>query len=262
MTALAFLLLVLVAPAAAAADDVARIDLSTARLVDLTHPFGADTIYWPTATPFRLEPVAHGVTAGGYWYAADDFCAAEHGGTHLDAPIHFAEKRWTADEVPLARLVGPAVVVDVSEKAARDADALLTREDLAAFEAEHGRIADETIVLVRAGWDRFWPERVRYLGTAGKDTTQLHFPGVSAEAAEWLIRERSLRAIGIDTASIDHGPSQDFRAHRILGAADVPIFENLSGLAALPPRGTVFIGLPMKIRGGSGGPLRAMAVVP
>ncbi len=249
------LALTLAAPAAA-------LDLDTARLVDLTHPFDAQTIYWPTARPFALETVAGGVTPGGFWYAANNFCAAEHGGTHLDAPVHFAEGRWTADQIPLARLIGQAVVVDIGEKAARDPDALLGRDDLTRFEAAHGPIPARAIVLVRTGWDGRWPDRARYLGTAAADATQLHFPGVSAEAARWLTTARRIHAIGIDTASIDHGPSRDFRAHRELGNANVPIFENLSGLAALPPRGALFIGLPMKIGGGSGGPLRAVALLP
>jgi len=241
----------------------AALDLDAARLIDLTHSFDADTVYWPTARPFTLEPVARGMTAGGYWYAANNFCAAEHGGTHLDAPIHFAAGRWAADEVPLDRLLGPAVVVDLVEKVARDRDALLTRADLAAFEARSGRLPDRAIVLVRTDWDRWWQDRARYLGsTAPGDTAHLHFPGVAPDAAAWLTTARRLRAIGIDTASIDHGPSQDFGAHRALTNANVPIFENLTGLAALPPRGATFIGLPMKIRGGSGGPLRALALLP
>ncbi len=256
MTVLVVLAIALAAPAAA-------LDLEGARLVDLTHPFDARTIYWPTAKPFSLEPVAHGMTEGGYWYAANNFCAAEHGGTHLDAPIHFAEGRWTADEIPLERLVGPAVVVDIGEKAARDRDALLRRADLEAFEARQGRIPDGAIVLVRTGWDRYWGDRGRDLGGAGPgDAAHLHFPGVGEDAALWLTTARHLRAIGIDTASIDRGPSHDFRAHRALTNANVPIFENLAGLAQLPPRGATVIGLPMKIRGGSGGPLRAMAVLP
>jgi len=238
-------------------------DLEGARLLDLTHPFDDQTVYWPTARPFRLEPVARGTTEGGWWYAANDFSAAEHGGTHLDAPIHFAAGRWTADEIPLDRLVGPAVVVDLRDVAARDRDALLTPAHLARFEARSGRIPDGSIVLVLTGWDRWWPDRARYLGTAAAgDTTHLHFPGVAAEAAEWLTTARRIRSIGIDTASIDHGPSRDFRAHRALTNANVPIFENLMNLAALPPRGATFIGLPMKIRGGSGGPLRAVALLP
>jgi len=242
---------------------VAAHELDAARLVDLTHPFDADTIYWPTARGFRLETVAHGQTPGGYWYAANDFCAAEHGGTHLDAPIHFAEDRWTADQIPLQRLIGEAVVVDISARAAHDPDALLEPADLATFESHHGRIPDEAIVLVRTGWGRFWSDRARYLGSATPgDASHLHFPGVGAEAATWLTTARRLRAIGIDTASIDHGPSKDFRAHRALANANVPIFENLSGLDVLPPKGAIFLGLPMKIGGGTGGPLRAVALLP
>jgi len=245
------------------ATPVAAQGLDAGKLVDLTHPFDSSTIYWPTARGFRLETVAHGQTPGGYWYAANDFCAAEHGGTHLDAPIHFAEGRWTADQIPLGRLVGQAVVVDISERAAHDPDALLERSDLATFESRHGRIPDEAIVLVRTGWDRFWSDRARYLGDATPgDASHLHFPGVGGEVAAWLTTARKLRAIGIDTASIDHGPSRDFRAHRTLANANVPIFENLSGLDALPPKGAIFLGLPMKIGGGTGGPLRAVALLP
>ena len=154
------------------------------------------------------------------------------------------------------------MVVDLREKTARDPDALLARDDLARFERQHGPIPAGAIVLVHTGWAERWPDRARYLGTAASDATRLHFPGVSAEAARWLTTARSIHAIGIDTASIDHGPSRDFRAHRVLGNANVPIFENLTDLRALPPRGALFIGLPMKIGGGSGGPLRAVAVLP
>ncbi len=162
----------------------AALDLEGARLVDLTHPFDARTIYWPTARRFTLEPVHHGETPGGWWYAANDFCAAEHGGTHLDAPIHFAAGGWTADAIPLDRLVGPAVVVDVVEKADRDRDALLEPADLEAFEARAGRIPDGAVVLVRTGWDRRWGDAARYLGSAERGAgADLHFPGVSESPA-------------------------------------------------------------------------------
>jgi len=232
-------------------------------MVDLTHPFDQQTIYWPTARPFTLSPVAHGVTPGGWWYAANDFCAAEHGGTHLDAPMHFAEGHWTADQIPLDRLVGPAVVVDITAKAARDADALLTRADVEAAERVSSRIPDGAVVLVRTGWSQRWPDKKRYLGTdAPGDTAHLHFPGVDGAAAAWLTTARRIRAVGIDTASIDRGASTDFRAHRAFANANAPIFENLDALDAVPARGATFIGLPMKIGGGSGGPLRAIALLP
>ncbi len=204
------------------------IDLDTARLIDLTHPFDETTIYWPTARHFQLEVVAHGETPGGWWYAANNFCAAEHGGTHMDAPVHFAEGHWTADEVPLDRLVGSAVVVDIGARVARDRDAMLRVQDLEADEARNGRIPDGSIVLVRTGWSRYWPDPATYLGTAvAGDTAHLYFPGVSGEAATWLVTRRRIRAVGIDTASIDRGQSHDFRAHRAFTSANVPIFENL-----------------------------------
>ncbi len=239
------------------------LDIETARPVDLTHPFDDATIYWPTARRFHLDPVSHGMTPGGWWYAANDFCAAEHGGTHLDAPIHFAEGGWTADEIPLDRLRGPAVVVDVSAAAGADRDLLIGTAQLQADEAAHGRIPDGAIVLLRTGWGRYWPDTERYLGTAVPgDVVHLHFPGLADKAARWLVEERKIRGVGIDTASIDRGQSKDFRAHRVLGAANTLIFENLADLEAVPARGAVFVGLPMKIRGGSGGPLRAIALLP
>jgi kynurenine formamidase len=233
------------------------------RMVDLTHAFDERTIYWPTDTAgFRLTTLHHGPTPGGYFYAANTFSSAEHGGTHLDAPIHFAEGKVTVDRIPLERLVGPLVVLDIAERAAREPDSLLEVHDVEAFERTHGRIAPRTLVLVRTGWSRHWPSKKAYLGddTAG-DASHLHFPGISAQAARAFVA-RSVAAVGIDTASIDHGPSRDFLAHRVLMAADIPAFENLTGLEALPPRGAILMALPMKISGGSGGPLRAIAVLP
>jgi len=232
------------------------------RVVDLSHPFDAETVYWPTARPFSLEQVAHGDTPGGWWYAANQFCAAEHGGTHLDAPIHFSETGESAAEVPLARLIGPAVVIDVSARAAGDPDTLVTVADLDAFEAAHGRIPTGAIVLLRTGWSTRWPDRKRYLGddTPG-DASHLRFPGLGREAAVHLT-ERKIDAVGIDTASIDRGRSQDFEAHRVLAAAEVPVMENLTHLGELPVTGAFVVALPMKIAGGTGGPLRAVAFLP
>ncbi len=246
------------------AGEAQALDLSRHRLVDLTHPFNAQTIYWPTSpSSFELERLAFGHTEGGYFYAANAVCTPEHGGTHLDAPIHFAEGRHTAEQIPLEQLMAPAVVIDVSEKATADREYRLTRQDVLDFERRHGRIDPGTIVLLRTGWSHFWPDRRAYLGddTPG-DASRLRFPSYGEDAARLLVDERRVAALGADVASIDYGQSTDFIVHRIAAERNVPGFENLTNLEQLPPRGATVIALPMKIEGGSGGPLRAVALVP
>jgi kynurenine formamidase len=239
-------------------------DLATARLVDLTHAFDATTLYWPTSpTSFRLEKLADGETPGGWYYAANSLCAPEHGGTHLDAPIHFARDGWTNDRIPLRSLIAPAAVIDVRKQAAADADYRLTAADVSAWEARNGRVPKGAAVLLRTGWSSRWPDRKRYLGDDKPgDASNLHFPSYGVEAAELLIRQRGVAVLGVDTASIDHGPSTDFRVHRLAGPANVPGLENLTNLDALPETGAWIVALPMKIAGGSGGPLRAVALLP
>ncbi|HXE58776.1 MAG TPA: cyclase family protein [Gemmatimonadales bacterium] len=241
-----------------------RPSIADARWIDLTHPFDSTTIYWPTAQPFRLEVVSAERTPAGYYYAANNFGAAEHGGTHLDAPIHFAEGRHTTDEIPLDRLIGPALVVDVAGAAARNADYRVTAEDLVEWEREHGTVPEGAIVLIRTGWARRWPDRSRYLGTARlgpRAVDELHFPGLDSSAARLLVARR-VDAVGIDTPSVDHGQSRLFESHRILSEANVPAFENVANLESLPVLGATVVALPMKIAGGSGGPLRIVAMVP
>ena len=234
------------------------------RLVDLTHAFDAQTIYWPTEEGFVLERGPAGVTDAGFYYEAHRFRGAEHGGTHIDAPIHFDADGWRLDEIPLEKLVGEAVLVDVSGACARDRDHRVNVADLVAWEAAHGAIPDGAIVLLHPGFGRHWPDRVKYMGTdaRGPDAvSQLHFPGLHPDAARWLVAERAIHAVGLDTPSIDHGPSRGFEAHRVLHAAGVPALENVANLDQLPPRGFRVAALPMKIRGGSGGPLRIIAII-
>lgn len=238
--------------------------IDDAKIVDLTHTYDAETVYWPTDRDgFELEPLSEGVTPGGWYYAANKFRTAEHGGTHLDAPIHFAEGRKTADQVPLSQLIGPLVVVDVSQQAAENADYRVTVKDLEHWEARHGRIPDGAIVVMRSGWSSRWPDRERVLGTAVPgDTENLHFPGFSKEAARFLVGKREIDAVGVDTPSIDHGPSKDFIVHQIVNGADKPGLENLANLEDVPESGATIIALPMKIGGGSGAPARVIAVLP
>jgi kynurenine formamidase len=240
------------------------VDLSTAQVVDLSHPYDAKTLYWPSAAglSFSLEVLHSGPTPGGWFYAANRFCTPEHGGTHLDAPLHFGEGKRSVDQLPLRQLVAPGVVVDVRTPAARDADYRLSLADVTAWEAAHGAIPRGAIVLLRTGWEARWTDRKAYFGddTPG-DASHLHFPSFGTEAVKWLIEQRAIGAIGVDTASIDHGASKDFPVHRVAAAHEVPGLENLTNLAALPARGFWIVALPMNIGGGSGAPLRAIALV-
>jgi kynurenine formamidase len=232
------------------------------RVVDLTHPFDDVTVYWPTAEGFRLRVDSEGETPGGYFYRANSFCAAEHGGTHLDAPSHFSLHGQSVDAIPLARLLGPGVVVDVSARCSRNPDCTVSVADLEAFEALHGPLPAAAIVLLRTGYGERWPDRAAYLGSAERGAAavaKLRFPGLDAAAALWLAEQRGIDAVGIDTASIDPGHSTRFEAHRALAARDVPIFENVARLEQLPATGFRVVALPMKIGGGSGGPLRVIA---
>lgn len=240
------------------------IDLARSRIVDLTHPFNARTLYWPTSpSTFRLDTLSFGMTPGGFFYSAYTFSSPEHGGTHLDAPIHFARSGLTVDRIPLEQLIAPAVVIDATDKADRDADYRLSAEDVRQFEERHGRIPAGSIVLLRTGWSRRWANRQAYFGDdTPRDASKLHFPSYGVDAARLLVQERRVAALGADVASIDHGPSTDFAVHQLAAAANVPGLENLTNLHELPATGAIVIALPMKIEGGSGGPVRVVALVP
>ena len=231
-------------------------------LLDLTHPFDETTIYWPTSKSFKLNRVHRGSTEQGFWYEANNYEAAERGGTHMDAPVHFAKGKWTVDQIPLSSLIGPGVLIDVSSKAVKQPDYLISRQDFLEWESRHGKISEGSIVLVRTGWENFWPDKKQYLGSdKAEDASNLHFPGFSQGAAQFLTAERHVAAVGLDTASLDYGPSVDFPAHQVFGGANVPGFENLHNLSQLPPKGFRVIALPMKIGNGSGAPLRIVAEI-
>ncbi len=240
------------------------LDMSRVKIVDLTHPFDERTLYWPNApSAFALTRLHHGKAEAGFFYSANSFCAPEHGGTHMDAPIHFAEGGSSLDRVPVDRLIAPGIVIDVRAQASRDADYRLTADDVRAWEKARGAVPAGAIVLLRTGWSQRWPDRRRYFGddTPG-DASKLHFPAYGKDAAQLLVVERKVAALGVDTASIDYGPSKDFVVHQIASGANVPGLENVARLEDVPETGTWIVALPMKIAGGSGGPLRIVALVP
>lgn len=236
--------------------------IDPAKAVDLSYAYGADTIYWPNAEGFRHRKDTWGITPGGYWYAAGDFGSAEHGGTHMDAPIHFARGKATVDQIPVQELIGPVVVIDITAQAVVDRDYRATARDILGFEQNHGTIATGSFVVFRTGWGKFWPDRKQYMGSdVPGDTAHLHFPGLSREAAELLVARR-IRAVGIDTASMDYGPSTDFVVHQVLNGSGIYGLENLANAERLPVTGATLVALPMKIAEGTGAPTRVIALLP
>jgi len=223
------------------------------RLVDLGHPIAATDPSWEGTPAFERVPSATFEKDG---YAAGRITVEEHFGTHVDAPAHFAKGGWTVDQIPVERLYRPGICIDVSGKAAKDPDYRVTKADIVAFEAEHGQVPAGSVVLIATGWDRFWPDRARYMG---EKNGVKHFPGLSAEADEYLARDRKVAGIGIDTGSIDYGPSTAFEAHRVSLPLNVYHIENAAHLTTLPPGGFMVMVAPINIAGGSGGPARVFA---
>ncbi len=238
--------------------------LAERTIIDLTYAFDSTTIYWPTEKGFEFIKGFEGVTPAGFFYSSNSFVAPEHGGTHIDAPIHFAQGKHTVDAIPVQQLVGQGVLIDVTKKCADNRDYQILIEDFVEWEKRHGELPKGCIVLLRTGFGKYWPHRVQYMGTDERGqqaVAKLHFPGLHPETAQWLVNSRAIKAIGLDTPSIDYGQSTRFESHVTLFSANIPAFENLANLDLLPDKGFTVIALPMKIKGGSGGPLRAIAVI-
>ncbi len=239
--------------------------LAKGKWIDLSYDFSDRTLYWPNnPTGFKLDTQFNGTTAAGFYYSSNAFFTPEHGGTHLDAPVHFAKGKWSADEIPLHQLLGEAVVIDVSAKAINNADYQISVADVEAWENSNGKIPDDAILLFKTGWGKFYPDAEKYLGTKEKGqeaVAKLHFPSIHPDLASWLVKNRKIKAVGIDAASVDYGQSKDFKTHQILYAENILGFENVANIEQLPVKGAYIIALPMKIKSGTGGPLRIVAWV-
>jgi kynurenine formamidase len=239
--------------------------LSTLQWIELTYPFDSTTLYWPNNLKgFQLESEADGITELGYYYSSNSLSTPEHGGTHLDAPIHFSATGKTLDQLDLGQLTGKAVLIDVSELALANRDYLIDSAAILNWESQHGVIPEGTIVLFRTGYGAFYPDREKYFGTAKtglEAIPELHFPGIHPEGARFLAEKRKVKAVGLDTPSLDYGQSKDFAAHQVLMGYNIPGFENVANLDRLPEKGFYVVALPMLIKNGSGGPLRIIAGV-
>lgn len=204
-----------------------------------------------------------GITPKGYYYSSNRFSSPEHGGTHLDAPKHFFKNGKTIDKISLQQLIGNAILVDIQKKCRKDPDYRINIEDIIQWEKLNGTIPEKSIIIFRTGFEKYWPNRKKYLGTHERGAEaifKLHFPGLDSKAAQWLIQNRQIKAVGLDTASIDYGQSTLFETHRILSKNGIVIFENLTNLKKLPSKNFQIIALPMKIKNGTGGPLRIIAI--
>lgn len=236
------------------------------KLLDMTYPYDENTIYWPTAKSFELEKLSWGITEAGFWYASNNYSAAEHGGTHVDAPIHFAQNGRTVEQIPLEEWIGPAVKIDVTEECEKNRDYLLRVEDIQNWEKKYGKIPDGSWVIMYTGIDtKYYPDKKKVLGTekTGEEALpELSFPGFSPESVEFLIKERNINGIAIDTPSIDYGKSKDFKVHQVLCGADKLALENIANLDKLPPSGAMLYVMPIPIKDGTGAPARVFAILP
>jgi kynurenine formamidase len=240
-------------------------DFKKGKWIDLSYAFDEQSVYWPTNISFTHDTVFEGINDKGYYYSSFKYCAEEHGGTHFDAPLHFAEGGNSIDEVPVEQLMGEGVVIDVREKVNTNRDYQIIVEDFLAWEKAHGRIPDQAIVLINTGFSQYYPDKLTYTGTTltGKEgVANLHFPGIHPDAAKFLATERKINGVGLDTPSIDYGQSTEFLTHRTLFANNVTAYENVANMDDLPAKGAWIMAFPMKIKGGSGAPLRLLAFIP
>ncbi len=227
-----------------------------AAILDLTHSIGPTTPGYDPAEKFEARTVATFEKDG---YFARSFCMPEHFGTHLDAPAHFVRGRWTVEQIPPQRLVAPLVVIDVSRKAEGNPDYEVSREDVQYWEQINGKTPTGAVVVARTGWGSRWNSAQQYRNPDAKGV--MHFPGWSLDAARFLVDERGIYGLGIDTLSVDPGPSKDFPVHKYVLAHSVYNLENVADLSRAPEAGATVVVAPAKLQGGSGAPVRIIALV-
>jgi kynurenine formamidase len=228
--------------------------LSLTNMADLTHTIGPNTPMFPGFNPPKLTTL---VTVKDDGFYGNMWELWEHTGTHLDAPAHFIEGGLTADKLPLESFIAPIAVIDIEAKTADDEDAVVTVDDITAWETSNGQLPDGAVVMMYSGWEKRLAEPATYVNQ--HDDGTIHFPGFSPEAATFLVNERNISGIGVDTLSQDVGASTTFDVHvTILGAGKYGL-ENVANLSTIPASGAFMIMGSLKIENASGGPVRLMA---
>ncbi|GAV05348.1 hypothetical protein RvY_15496 [Ramazzottius varieornatus] len=251
---------------AAFANPVSRFSVSSDKLVDLSHTFDRTTVYWPTLADnetFRLTTIEDETQSDGVSYRIKFYEAAEHGGTHLDAPSHFSKIGLSVEKIPLDKLMGPAVIIDVREKAARNLDYQVTVQDAYDWEKKYGRIPNGAFVFMNSGWDAFWPDKKKIFNfdnSTGVET--YHFPAFHPNTTAFLVFQRYISGLGVDTPSTDYGQAAVFKTHEILANNSAVGFENVKNLGKLASVGAHVIAIPIKITDGTGAPLGLIGINP
>ncbi|XP_062610672.1 isatin hydrolase-like [Saccostrea cucullata] len=235
---------------------------SSLRIVDLTHEQNHATIYWPGNPAYNFTILYRNGTNGGYWYESNSFATAEHGGTHVDSPAHFYQGGWRTQQIPMEKLVGKGVIVNVQAKASINHDYQVTVQDLTDWENSYGLIPDGAVVLMNSGWSDKYPDKNAVFNTTTpNDPSTFHFPGWHEDAVTWLSKNRKVNVIGVDTPSTDYGQSTTFPTHVVLGKNNIIGVENVGFLDSIPESGsTIFVAV-VKLSDGSGGPARVFAMV-
>ena len=233
--------------------------------IDLSHELSDKTLNWPGQKNFKPSDTYEENLPGNASVRTRDFQATEHTGTHIDAPVHFSKGHIDISQVKLSQLIGPAIQVDVHNKVKSNPDYQIDIPDFLEWEKKYGLIPPNSIIMLNTGYDKYWNDFKKYSGTSRTDkdaATDFHFPGLHPKAAEWLVNQRKVKAVGIDTFSIDYGKTNNFPTHQILTNKDIPIFENVCHLDELPPNHFNIFAMPLKIKNGTGSPARIAAELP
>lgn len=231
-------------------------------MIDMTYTFEKKIPYYPKLKPLDMSVIVNGSTEIHNWIQIEEISTSTHMGTHMDAPAHFTRGGITIEEIPVSKLIAPAAVINIADDAVKNPDAVVSVEDLLDWEKMSEKSLNGTIVLIFSGWGKKWHNRTEFLGTVEEEPEKLHFPGISREAAQWMVVHRDIYGVGVETLSIDKGSSKDFPAHNIILGKGMFALENVANLEKIPIYGATLHVMPMKIARASGAPTRIVATFP